>query len=311
MHGPQGTGKNLFFESVARIYGHYGRVVGQDAVEDKFNDWASRVLFIVADEVVAREEMYHAKNRLKGLITGDRIRINPKNVASYYEQNHVNLVFLSNEVMPSALERDDRRHAVIWTPPKWDAERYHQVLAEIHDGGIAALHDHLLHLDLGDFGPATLPPMTDAKRDLIELGMDSSERFWIDWTEKRLPLPVCLARSEDVYQAYRHWASLQGVAKPAQLNTCLGVWSKRPGVVRERLRHFKNYSHVEVTQSIVLRPAGVEAISGRQELSDSINRFAEALRTWRDEVAAQHQPRNKGGGSPPPAPPPADDDAPY
>ncbi|HEX7112725.1 MAG TPA: DUF5906 domain-containing protein, partial [Mizugakiibacter sp.] len=112
VHGPQGTGKNLLFETVMAIYGHYGRVIGQDAVEDKFNDWASRKLFLIADEVVARNDLYHVKNKLKALITGDWIRINPKNIAAYDERNHVNLVFLSNESMPVVLEEDDRRHCI-------------------------------------------------------------------------------------------------------------------------------------------------------------------------------------------------------
>ena len=76
LHGPQGTGKNMFFEAVMAIYGEYGRIVDQSAVEDKFNDWASRKLFLIADEVVARLELYHTKNKLKGLVTGTSIRIN-------------------------------------------------------------------------------------------------------------------------------------------------------------------------------------------------------------------------------------------
>ena len=38
LHGPQGTGKNLFFEAYMRIFGEYGRVIDQEAIEDKFND---------------------------------------------------------------------------------------------------------------------------------------------------------------------------------------------------------------------------------------------------------------------------------
>lgn len=99
MHGPQGTGKNMFFEAVMQIYGRYGWVIDQSAIEDKFNDWASRKLFLIADEVVARSEMFHIKNKLKSFVTGEQIRINPKNMAAYWEANHVNLVFLSNERM--------------------------------------------------------------------------------------------------------------------------------------------------------------------------------------------------------------------
>ena len=117
-HGPQGTGKNLFFETVMAIYGEYGRIVDQAAIEDKFNDWASRKLFLIADEVVARQELYHVKNKLKSFVTGEWIRINPKNVAAHDERNHCNVVYLSNEIQPLPIEQDDRRHFVIWTPSK-------------------------------------------------------------------------------------------------------------------------------------------------------------------------------------------------
>ncbi|MCK7495158.1 MAG: DUF5906 domain-containing protein [Comamonadaceae bacterium] len=97
VHGLQRVGKNFFFESYMQIYGNYGQVIDQDALEDKYNDCFSRKLFLVADEVIARQEMYHVKNKLKGMISGTRIRINPKNVKSYWETNHCNIIFLSNE----------------------------------------------------------------------------------------------------------------------------------------------------------------------------------------------------------------------
>lgn len=315
MHGPQGAGKNLFFEAIAAIYGPYAAVIDQDALEDKYNDWASRKLFIVADESASRNELFHVKNKLKGLITGDYVRINPKFVASYRERNHINLVFLSNEHQPVVLERDDRRHGVIWTPPKWDADRFNAVIAELRAGGSAALHHHLLHLDLGDFGPATLPPMTEAKVDLIELGMDSSERFWIDWTERRLPLPLGSVRSEDLYAAYALWCRLQGVAKPAQLNTCMGGWSKRPGAKKARERHWLNYSQTRQVQSMVLHPPGSDHRPTCDELTKSINRFNEALRSWKEIAAGGDRgPRGGGAGSERREPAEAaggDDDGPY
>lgn len=294
MHGPQGTGKNLFFEVPLAIYGRYGRLLNQDAVEDKFNDWASRLLFGVADEMVSRDEMYHTKNKLKTLITSDRVRINPKNMQSYEEANHANLVFLSNEIMPMAIERDDRRYAVIWTPPKWDADFYNQVLAEIRNGGTAALHDYLLHFDLGDFGPASLPPMTAAKADLIELGMDSTERFYTDWIKAYTPLAVRSCRTEDAYEAYRFWCSRQGVMKPAQMSTFVGNVSKRPGVRRDRERHFKNYSQT-ITQSTVLHPPGADTRHSTQELTDAINAFAQSLRDWKREVNGSASGQAPGG----------------
>lgn len=294
LHGPQGTGKNLFFEAYMKIFGEYGRVIDQEALEDKFNDTFSRKLLIVADEVVARQELFHTKNKLKGLVTGTQIRINPKNVGAYFETNHLNAVFLSNEPQPMVLERDDRRYCIIWTPPKLEAEFYHQVLDEIAAGGVEALHDYLLNLDLGDFGPATLPPITQAKKDLIELSLDSSERFWNQWLERQLPLPVGPVRTQDLYNAYRHWCGEQGVAKPAQQSTLIGTLSKRPGTKQSRPRHYENHSRTVTKQSSVLWPPGSEMDIDMVALSEHLVNFADALHRWK-------APYKDGGGSAAPA----------
>lgn len=228
LHGPQGVGKNMLFESVMAIYGEYGRVIDQSAVEDKFNDWASKKLFLIADEVVARQELYHVKGKLKGLITGDWIRINPKNVTPYDERNHVNIVFLSNETQPLILDKDDRRYTVIWTPPELSAQYYAEVKQEINEGGIAALHDYLLHLDMGGFRPHTRPPMTRAKADLIEMSIDSTERFVRAWLGGEMDqVPVLPCKSEDFYALYRAWCARAGIPKYAPAHILLGNAGKR------------------------------------------------------------------------------------
>lgn len=236
IHGPQGAGKNLFFETVMAIYGEYGRIVDQAAIEDKFNDWASRKLFLIADEVVARAELFHIKNKLKSLITGEWIRINPKNVAAHDERNHVNLVFLSNERQPLVLEKDDRRFAVIWTPDKLLEGFYADVRAELNAGGREALHHFLLNLDLGDFNEHTKPPMTEAKREVIDISMGSVERFLADWQQGQVvlgndspPLPFCPCASGDLYGAYTRYCKAEGVARPRESNQFIGHIAKLPG----------------------------------------------------------------------------------
>lgn len=226
VHGPQGTGKNLFFESVMQIYGEYGRIIDQGAIEDKFNDWASRKLFLIADEVVARQELFHVKNKLKGLITGDWIRINPKNVSAHDERNHVNMVFLSNEFQPTPLEKDDRRHTVIWTPTSLPPSFYLAVRDELRDGGVAALHHHLLSLDLGDFDEHAKAPMTRAKQDLIDVSLGSVERFHRDWAAGDTPHPFCPITSAELYKAYRKWCQTEGVGRPREMNHVTAYFAK-------------------------------------------------------------------------------------
>lgn len=282
VHGPQGSGKNLFFESIMGIYGEYGRIIDQNAVEDKFNDWASRKLFLIADEIVSRMELYHTKNKIKSLITGEWIRINPKNVGAYDERNHVNCVFQSNEDQMLALERDDRRFTVIRTPEKLGADFYGEVAAEIRAGGIAALHDYLLNYPLGDFEPHTKPPMTQAKADLIDMGKDSTERFFDEWLGKHLPLPVVICKSEDFYDAYRWWCQRQGIGKPAQANTLIARCANRSGAMKAR----KNIYIGELSskqQVMLLYPPGADQAALIGDLTKATAEFRNKLDGWKDD----------------------------
>ena len=238
-HGPQGTGKSRFFEAYATIFGEYGQVLNQGAIEDKFNsDWTERKLFVVCDEVAARSELYTLKNQLKNLITGPWVRVNPKNIAAHRERNHMNLVFLSNEGQPLILEKDDRRHCVIYTPPKLDESWYDDLSAEIAAGGIEALHHYLLHLNLGDFKPWAKPPATTAKAELIDINRESVDRFLDDWADGHIDgLPLCPAGTLDVYQAYLQWCRREGVRFPRESNQFAGYVIKQAGwsrAIRDR-----------------------------------------------------------------------------
>jgi putative DNA primase/helicase len=253
-HGPQGVGKNLFFEPVMTIYGHYGRIVDQAALEDKFNDWASKKLFLIADEVVARQELYHNKNRLKVFVTGTWIHINTKNVAAHQERNHINIVFTSNESQPLVLEKDDRRYAVIHTPNKLLPEFYQQVRDEINAGGIAALHHHLLHVELGDFDEHTKPPMTRAKRDLVERSLDSPQRFVNEWKSGEIDLPFIPCASMDLFSAYLKWCSKNGI-KHRDSATMLGEVGLMGGFSNKPRHIYKTEAQMTSGNSKHLKPA--------------------------------------------------------
>lgn len=245
VHGPQGSGKSMFFEAVSQIYGKYGFVINQDAIEDKHNEWVSCKLFMIADEVLAKNEIYHIKNKLKGFITGDTIRINPKNIRSYYERNHVNVVFLSNESIPVALEEDDRRHAVIWTPEKLPADFYDECKAEIAAGGSSALYEYLLNVPLDGFNVATATPTTKAKDELIDLGLDNTTRFFYALMEGDLDTSggegedgtiMMPGLAEDYYDLYRDWCRRIN-EKAARMPRMIDALKRKHGIVAKRARY--------------------------------------------------------------------------
>lgn len=213
-HGPQGTGKNLFFEPFLQIYGEYATTIGQVQLESPYNEYLSRKLLVVADEVVASNELLHSKNTLKNAITGKTLQINEKYQGLRTEDNHVNFVFLSNDNKPLALERDDRRHCVIYCPPKRQDDLYQRVSECLANGGAAAFYAMLMDRDLDGFTAHTPPPMTRAKGELIELGLRPPERFAREWLDGDLDLPLWPCSTQQLYNAFRRWCSHTGERFP-------------------------------------------------------------------------------------------------
>lgn len=238
MHGDEGSGKNFFFEKVVKkIYGDYGYVIGNAQLESQFNDWASMKLFMVADEVVTRGELKHMKGKLKYLISGESIIVNPKGLPEHSEANHINFVFLSNELQPLALDKTDRRYLVIWTPPALSKEFYIEVAEEIATGGIEAFYDFLMHeVDMGDFNEHTKPIYTDAKDNLIEKSLSPPERFYRDWSRGFLPLPFFTVGVNQLYDAYRVWCDRSGEPKYISLTVFSPTVERYAGdVIKKKL----------------------------------------------------------------------------
>jgi putative DNA primase/helicase len=218
MHGDEGAGKNFLFDLWVEIYGKYGALVGQDELEDKFNDWRSAKLAVVGDEVSSRQELVHNKNRLKALITSPSVQINPKNLPRREERNHINIVFLSNELQPLALDNSDRRYLVIYTPRAREFEFYRKLKAWKEGGGLAAFYHYLLTYPLEDFDPFAPAPVTQAKLDLIDMNRKSPERFWMEWASGELDLPYRTCSIAQAYRAYLKYAQRTGDRFPMQRN---------------------------------------------------------------------------------------------
>lgn len=215
IHGPQGTGKNLFFDAWRDIYGKYGKTVGQTEVEDKFNEWISGKLAFIANEVVSRQEMYHRKDALKMLVTESKdFPIRGMHTPTRWERNAANIVFLSNQRIPLALDDGDRRHMVVYTPQAADDELYGRVVKFLAADGLAKWLYYLQHYDVGDFKANTKPPMTRDKQRLIQASWKAPARFAYEWTEGFLDLPVRVCSGDQLYRAFQRWCTRSGERFP-------------------------------------------------------------------------------------------------
>lgn len=228
-HGPQGTGKNLFWEAYARIFGEYATVIGQAQLESQYNDWAGGKLFVIGDEIAAPNDQAHQKNALKSLVTSEIIQINVKFQPLRTERNHANFVFLSNDNKPLALERDDRRYLVIYCPPKLTNGLYERVWQSLDAGAVEAFYAFLVKRDLSHFQPHTPPPMTTAKADLVELGLRPAERFARVWIAREIDLPMHPCSTNQLYKAFTAYCRTEGERHPTPqpyFTTAVGKYAR-------------------------------------------------------------------------------------
>ena len=268
LHGPQGTGKSLIFRTLAAIYGKYATVIGNRGIEDKFNaDWADSKLFILAEEVATSADKWQIKNELKELVTGETVRVNPKNIAAYSQKNQMNLAFLSNEDMPLPIENDDRRHLVIYTPPCLPEQHYTEALIERDNGGIEAFYHFLMNIDLTGFNRYSKPPGTVAKDNLIKLSLPSDKRFIHEWMDGETEWPCCPCLSMDLYKAYITWCKRNGETRPRPSNQFLGMVNNMVGWESGLKRVYDNVNFTGETRPkrVVIPPRLIQKIINGQK----------------------------------------------
>ena len=225
---------------------------------------------------MSRQELRHLKGKLKGLVTGETIQINDKNMKLRTEANHLNVVFLSNEDVPVAMDPGDRRYCVVRCDRVHDPAYFKRLGDERDRGAARGLYYHLVNLDLGDFNEHSKPPLNLAKQQIIELCRDPAERFYLEWKAGLLEVPYQTCTAQDLYDAFRLWAGLQGeraVVTQTRFGTKVGrLEVKVPRKILyggQRLRHL-----------IVYLIEG-SATDSAVEVAECCETFRIALQEWR------------------------------
>lgn len=178
-----GTGKSLVGYSLGRIYGRNFTEIGEEQLHATFNEWAESKQFVLGDDITSGERRGQNSfiiEKLKNLITQQRIRINAKFVPSFEIPDCINYYFTGNQPDLVFLEDTDRRyfvHEVTSDPlPREFYRDYDRWLSSA--AGPPALFDHLLKLDLTGFDPKSAAPWTQAKR-LMAVDNKSDLGAWV------------------------------------------------------------------------------------------------------------------------------------
>jgi putative DNA primase/helicase len=302
LHGPsEGTGKNLFFNVLRTIYGRYAGLITQTELEAPYNDWMSQKLFMIANEVISRQEMRHHVGRLKNLVTESPLPIQAKYLPMRYEDNHMNMVFLTNELQALQISPGDRRYMVIRTPAVNKPEFYQAVVDEIAAGGAASLYRYLLDRELGEFDPHTKPMMTAAKEALIDMGLTSPQQFWQELHDGLLyPVPYGPCFFSDLYGLYTAWCTVNGIKSPYQSNrfshefqSCNGVWRGLQRVADPDKPEETTKTASQLPQRTVLVMGDrSESVDPKEFVKAGVKEFREGMRSWLRDYSSRRRLRS-------------------
>lgn len=174
-----GQGKTLVGETLGRVYGANFISIPQVELESNFTSWALGRQFVLVDDISSHDTRQRA-DLLKKLITQREFNVNLKHVPQFTMPDFINYYFTSNHGDAFYLDEHDRRlfiHEVI--VGKLSAKFYDDYYRWLDSEGPAALLHYLQNeLDYGDFSPVSPPPVTDAKREMIE-GVRSELDAWL------------------------------------------------------------------------------------------------------------------------------------
>ena len=173
----QGTGKTLLGETIIKLYGENGQRVGAEQLTSPYNGWAVSKQFILGDEITGNDSRGHA-DKLKGLITGEFVRVNEKYQPEFDIPNCINFYFTSNHPDAFYIDSQDRRHLIVEAPPApLPDEFYKEYERWLRAEGPAALMYELRRVDLSGFNPTARPPRTVAHEIMSDVAQSEVGRF--------------------------------------------------------------------------------------------------------------------------------------
>lgn len=174
----QRIGKTFVAYIMKHIYGKNWAEIKSKDLKGTFNSWAKNRQFIYGDEIKGGDAKVDA-DWFKGLITQDEVTIEEKYLPRYTVPDHMNYFCSSNHPDALFLEDRDQRfliHEIIGTVAS--RAEYDRVDSWMRNGGPAALFQHMLDMNLGNFHPREHAPDTAGKRNMILLGKNDTA-LWV------------------------------------------------------------------------------------------------------------------------------------
>lgn len=179
--GGQGVGKDTVLKPLFEAVGLHN--VASIDTGTLLGQWTYflKSQIVYCQEMIGRRDLY---NMLKPFISAQatRLAVNEKGLRQYFVPNNQNWIVTSNHNNAISLEDDDRRfwvhRALLEEPPEGD------YFARLHKwfkaGGTANVFGWLMNRDVRGFNPMAPPPITAAKRAMVDQSQPAPVRWLRD-----------------------------------------------------------------------------------------------------------------------------------
>ncbi len=183
----QGAGKNVLLDEIVKMYGDAGAIItDREEIIGNFNSGIAHKMIMLLDEAVWGGEKKR-RSILKGLVTGEFIRVNEKNVPRFTTKNYSRVIFTTNDDFIAPIEKGDRRFFTPVVDDKYcykfdheNREKYFKALRrEIAAGGICAMFYDLAKRDISKFHPMKMPKNHHASKAVSVISSLSSVEKWV------------------------------------------------------------------------------------------------------------------------------------
>jgi hypothetical protein len=250
----EGSGKSTLMEQIPRVlFGAQNVVtVSTHELESQFTDWLARAWIVVFAEVSlgTSRDAARVANALKDNQTNDHLRLIEKGKAGRTQRNRTSFFGTSNdETRALHLSAFDRRSAICATPaqmvPRKLAAELHAFLASPRAAGV--LRTLAEHRDVSHFDPNAAPPMTEAKKRMIEASRHPIHAEIVDGFQSlEPPFHKDLVGLQDV----RGFLVGHGVDVKNLTDRKLSEFLRLPPIAAQRMKHQRTISTGGITGRI-------------------------------------------------------------
>lgn len=197
-----GIGKDLMFQPLVHGLGTTNvKYIGPSDLAGGYTDWAANAKLVIIEEMHSfeRKEMM---NKLKAFIAAppEEIRVNMKYVPQYQVPNISAYLFFTNLTNALAIEKEDRRFYVYWSPAKKDdSGLYARVVHFYETGGYAKVSRWLMQRDLLLFDAKGSAPGSVHKDEMRRSAQGALDE-WVETSieEAEAPFNTALVAPEDI-----------------------------------------------------------------------------------------------------------------